>query len=240
MIYLCIRRTLDWRDAAAVEAGLRPEMRPKVAVWNATFSVPYHLFRARLKGITELNLARVEQASRAALDEIPPGAVVVPVDDDDWLAPDLAVHLRRAWSPAVAGWLWTSHLLELPRASRPRLRFWWRRHEPPSTCSTNNYAVANRPELAPLALRHVQAGQWFDANGDRIRHVPRTLAMQNRNLASQTALAWRRPTITRDELVESLERYRALYASLRLPLEITWAEPYIALAAELTHDIRVR
>jgi hypothetical protein len=238
-IFICIRRTLDWQDEAVVTKHLRPGFRPKLAAWNATFDPPYHLFRHRLKQIAQENLSRVARAVLAPIEAIPRGAVVIPVDDDDWLSPELAERLAERYDPAAGGYLWIREVVEPPRRLRTRLWNWawsWKA----STCATNNYAVVNEPELTELLFRHVKAGRYFDANRSRILRIPQTLAIQNRNLSSQTAMAWRRPSIAREELVESLRRYRTLYAAYPLPAELGWARPCLAQMAELMGQVRVK
>ena len=238
-VYICIRRTLDWHDEAMVAARLRPAFRPKVEVWNATLDPPYHLFRHRLKQIAQENLGRVEHAVQAPLEEIPRGEVVIPADDDDWLAPELADRLAEAYDPAAAGYLWTREVIEPP--VRLRTRFWhWLWSWKASTCATNNYAITNEPELADLVYRHVRAGRYFDAHAARIKRIPRTLSIQNRNLSSQTAMAWRRPSITREELVASVDRHRSLYTSWELRDELHWARPCMERMAELMAQVRVK
>src|SRR5262249_60636170 len=51
VIHIWIRRTLDWHDEAQVAARVYPAFRPKMEAWNATFTMPYHRFRYRLKAI---------------------------------------------------------------------------------------------------------------------------------------------------------------------------------------------
>ena len=80
----------------------------------------------------------------------------------------------------------------------------------------------------------------FDAHPQKLRRLPETLSVQNRNLSSQTALAWGRPTITRAELVATYGRYRKVYAAAELPRDVRWAEPYVAMLAELMKEIRFR
>jgi hypothetical protein len=238
-IYICIRRTLDWHDEAVVAANLRREFRPKVEVWNATLDPPYHRFRHRLKELAQENLARVAHAIQAPLATIPRGAVVIPVDDDDWLAPELADRLAGAYAPGAHGYLWTRQVLEPPIPLGTRVWHWlwsWKA----STCATNNYAVVNEPEVADLVYGHVRAGRYFDAHASQIRRIPGILAIQNRNVSSQTAMAWRRPSITREELLENLERYRGLYASWPVREELSWARPWLARMAELTAEIRIK
>lgn len=238
-VFICIRRTLDWDDEAAVTANLRPDFRPKLAMWNATLDPPYHLFRSRLKRIARANLARVENATVATLDAIPPGAVVVPVDDDDWLAPELAHRLAEHHDPEASGYLWVRDVVEPPRPLR--VNFWnWLWSWKASTCATNNYAVVNRPDLTELLFYHVRSGRYFDAHRARIQRIPQTLAIQNRNVSSQTAMAWRRPSITREALVRSLHRYRSLYVTYPLPDALGWARPYMEQMDELVRQIRVK
>jgi len=238
-VYVCIRRTLEWADEAEVRARLVPAFRPKMEVWNATFDVPYHLFRHRLKAIAQANLGRVEGAVRAPLDAAPEGAVVIPVDDDDWLAPDLALRLRERYAPEMTGYLWVRSVLE-PRVPWRR-RLWyglwsWKK----SVCDTNNYAIVRRPDTDELVRRHLRAGRYFAAHAARIARVPGVLAIQNRNVSSQTAMGWRRESVSRDELVRSYRRYRGLYDSVALPDALGWARPCVAQMAELMRDLRVR
>jgi hypothetical protein len=238
-IYLCVRRTLDWQDEAQVEANLMPHFRPKVRVWNATFDVPYHVFRHRLKQIAQMSLGRVTDALCAPPEAIPHGAIVAPVDDDDWFAPDLAERIREAYDPTAVGYRWIRGLIEVPvpAARRPWYHFWRSKGH---TCDTNNYAISNFADAGPLLRSHIKAGRYFDEHRDRIKQMPGVLGIQNRNVSSQTAIGWRHPSVTRDELVRSHERHRALYASLELSPELGWARPYVDRMAELMQQLGVR
>lgn len=252
MIYICIRRTLDWRDEAAFDAQLDPAFRPKVDVWNATFSISYHLFRHRLKAIAQSNLHRVDGATIADFAQVPPGELIVPVDDDDWFAPDLVLRLRRAYTPAARGYLWRRDVLAPPRTvsrrSRPNVRtgLGWIRARvfgPPADpviCKTNNYAFRNLPEASQLPRDHMTASEYFTAHASEIQRIHATLGVQNRNLASQTALGWKRPMLERDELIASFWRYRRLYRSRGIRTEIGWARPYIEDMAELMDELDLK
>src|SRR5438094_1255384 len=180
--------------------------------------MPYDRFRHRVRTIARLNLSRVNGATCSAVDDVPRDHVIVPVDDDDWFAPDLAEWLRQEHDPTVRGYLWTRQVIEPPRGIRGALerlaRHLGRRDR--FTCKTNNYAVVNDPGVAHLALNHVPASRHFDAYPAQIKRIPAILAIQNRTLASQTALAWGRPSVRREELVRLLRRYRALYVSWKL------------------------
>ena len=238
-VHVCLRSTLDWGDRRLVEERLLPRFRPKYDAWNAAFDVPYHLFRHRVCEIARLNRSRVEGAECSSTSEVGPGQIIVPIDDDDWLAPDLANRLRRAHEPPVGCYLWSSEVIELPRGIRGALRRIARLLGRPDRhlCKTNNYAVASEPHLVPLAMSHLVASDYCVARLSDVRRVPGTLAVQNRTLASQTALAWGRPSIGREELIALLRRYQKLYRSWTLRPELAWASPYVGMMAELMQDI---
>jgi len=103
MIYIWIRKTLDWEDEAAFRAQLPPHLIEPVELWNDCFKLPFHLFRARLRQIASLNRSRVDGVACAPWDAIPDGALVVPVDDDDWFAPTLGTCLARGSAKRVRG-----------------------------------------------------------------------------------------------------------------------------------------
>jgi hypothetical protein len=242
MLHVCVRRALAWHDEAAVEATLDDSLRPKVALWNATFDLSYARFRLRLWEITRRNLAAVENAKLARVEDVPPGAWLVPLDDDDWLAPQLTSRLAPELDPHLLGLTWDRYILELPRHLR---RFPWPRRRSPVdsssyTCGSNNYALRRLPELADGIRSHVRASELFDASPARVRHVPASLSLQNRNLASRSALRFGRQALTREELVRRLRRHRRFYAGVRLPPELAWAVPCVDAMAELMHAIRVR
>jgi hypothetical protein len=242
IVHVCIRQTLDWRDPALVEARILPAFRPKLRAWNATFTLPYHAFRQRVRVIAEQNLGRVEGAVHTRLEDVPAGDLIVPIDDDDWLAPGLVTQLRWAHDAAATGYLWTRAALEhVPRwvKIRRRLAVMAGRRER-FVCKTNNYALVNEPRLASLALDHVEASGYFEAHPSSIRRIPATLAVQNRSLGSQTTLAWGRPTIAPGELVALLRRHRALYASWTPPAGLEWAAPCVAAMRELMCEIEIR
>jgi hypothetical protein len=242
MIYICVRATLDWRDEAAVARDLKPEFRPKLETWNETFTIPYHEVRYRLKRMAELNLSRVENAVCARLDEIPDGALVVPVDDDDWFAPTLAHGLLASCEPHIVGYRWKDYTVEIGRPLEARLHhLWWRlRGNRPLTCGSNNYAVTKVAERLPLVASHRQASRYFDARPDRVRRLRGAWSVRNRNPTSQTEMGWRQPRVTRAELVETFGQYRRLYSRIRVPRAFRWAQPYVAMVADLMREIQVR
>lgn len=216
--------------------------RPKFDTWNATFTMPYHVFRQRLKALALLSLNRVSGASLSRLDEVPAGHLIVPVDDDDWLAPDVAARLTEAFDPAANGYLWRRATVEWLRPIA-RLRAWMGPRvgrKDPYLCKTNSYAVLNLPDLKPLTLSHATASRYFEAHATAIRRIPWTLAVQNRNLASQTTLNPKRRGVRRAELVMLFEKHRRLYDGWRPTAELEWVSPYVAEMRTLMGEIRVR
>jgi hypothetical protein len=243
-VYVVIRRTTDWADEAAVRAQLPPAFVPLVELWNDTFDLPYHRFRQRLKEIAIANHARVEGAICAALADVPRGALIAPVDDDDWFAPTMAQHVVAACAEEpYRGYRWRSRFLEVP----PDFGQWrgaWRRRLWPNAplrwvCTTNNYVIANIGEVAPLVASHVKASAWFTEHAARVRVLDLPLSLQNRNLASQTTLRPLRGTMTRAKLIRRQRQYRRLYARAARR-EPEWARAAIVALAELTTSLRVR
>lgn len=253
-LHICVRRTLPWHDEAAVAAALAPEMRSRYELWNATFNLGYAAFRLRLSRIARENWSRIENGKLTPLEEIPPGALVAPVDDDDWFSPEIGIRLLAEREPSLHGYHWNRYILEAPRNPR-RWPFSRRRRAADTsryTCGSNNYAILNLPELAAAIPSHVTASRIFDADPGRVKHVGASLSLQCRNLASRTALyGGRRPVsyaaiaanqtpLSRDALIERFRVHRALYDRLRLPSEVAWAQPSVVAIAELMHELRLK
>lgn len=90
MIYIVVRQTTDWNNEATFCAQIPEGVQPSIELRNATFTIPYHLYRRELKRIAQLNLAGIQRARYIPRNEVPEDAVVVPTDDDDWFSPQLA------------------------------------------------------------------------------------------------------------------------------------------------------
>ncbi|HKJ35317.1 MAG TPA: hypothetical protein VKA36_02010 [Solirubrobacterales bacterium] len=248
MIYIWIRRTVDWADEqAALEALTDPWLLPKVPLWNETFDLSYQRFRLRVKEIAQRNHERVEGAVPAEWDEIPDDALVVPVDDDDWFRPDAARVLSEWLEPGVTGYHWPARWIEVPIDLGHRLYLLRRRLLPRSRpkwlCSTNNYAMYKRPGAKEPLGSHIEASRWFERrieSGDgTVRRVDAEISVANRTLASQTTLSQKRMEISRSELIRKYRRYVRLY-SKPLPPGFEWAAPEVEEMAALMSELQVK
>ena len=250
-VFIWVRTSIDWSDEAAVPSLVRPDFLPKLELWNATFSLPYGRFRHEVCEIARLNLSRVEGASVREWDEIPDGALVLPVDDDDWFAPDIVDTLAAHHDADAIAYRWTSSFLEVPttlghhmyvarREVMPRL-------PPKYFCTTNNYAVIKRADAEPIAANHLLATEAL-RDDPCVRSLDARLSLMNRTLASQTTISSRTTTggrqvpgvdVTRAHLVRKFRRYRKLYARSggRAP---GWSLPYVARMAELMERLELR
>lgn len=240
MIYIVVRQTTEWGNEAVVRAQLPERIRHAVGLWNATFTLPYHVFRQELTRIAQINRSRIAGALCVARAEVPAGATVVPTDDDDWFVPELATTLERAIDGAHLGYYWPSEFLEIPTTLGHQLGL-IRRAIFPGTppkwrCTTNNYAITMSPAAAPLIDSHVGASHWFGANPGAVRRLEDHLSVMNRTLASQTILVHVRSQV---DLLRRFRRYNRVY---RRPLgpQLTWCEPYVAMLRDLMDGLRRR
>jgi hypothetical protein len=217
MIYILVRRTTNWADEATFWAQAPSDLRPKVEVWNQTFEIPFHLFRQRVWEIAQKNLSKVEDSVRAEWDEIPDGALVVPTDDDDWLAPEVGRVLESERDSRASCYYWISSFIQLPINLRHRIRLMLTRcfpQIPPRwICTTNNYAFVKNPGVEPLLRSHMAASRWVESQGSgQVKKIGRRLSIMNRTLGSLTSLAFKRPVLSRRELIRKYENYKRLYA----------------------------
>lgn len=244
LLYIVIRKTTDCTDDAVVRAQLPDGFAPLVDLWNDTFEMPYHSFRHRLKQIAEDNHAHVAGAATARLEDVPAGALIAPVDDDDWFAPEMATVVAANRTEGCRGYRWPSRFLEVPPNFDQWLGAWRRRLFPREPlrwlCTTNNYVIEKNPDVGAVVDSHIRASEWFGHNGAAVKVLDVPLSVQHRNLASQTALLFRSGTMmTRAKLLRRHRQYRALYARgpRRLP---DWCLPWMRRMAELMQALRVR
>jgi hypothetical protein len=237
-VHIWVRQTAAWDDPAAYMARVPASLRPRVALWDETFTLPFHAFRHRIREIARQSLATVEGARVSAWDDIPEGALVLPVDDDDWFAPDVAHEIVGHVADHVAV-TWPSVFAEVPLHLAHRvgkaLRDALPGVPPKYVCTTNNYALVKRADHYTYARDHVRASRWYLSQPPGMTlHLDRRLSVMNRTLASMTSLS-----MGRGPLLGRYARYRHLYHGGRLDLP-DWSQPYVAQMAELMADLRPR
>jgi hypothetical protein len=244
VLAIWVRKTVPWDDEEAFLAQVPEGFRRKVDVWNETFTTPYHVFRSEVRRIADVNHAAVRGAVSLHWEEIPDGELVLPVDDDDWFAPDIGEALARHRDPDAAAYRWSSSFLEVPIGLGHELYVLRHRLFPGArprwSCTTNNYALVKQDGVRELAVSHMRASAWVDGSPPgQVAWIPARLSLQNRTLASQTSLAYMRPDITRSQILRKLRRYRRLYRRWR-SAELTWARPYVEMMAALTDRLEPR
>jgi hypothetical protein len=228
VVRIWVRATLDYDDERAFQAGLRPEFREQVALWDSLFTMPYRVFRSRVRDVARANLERVESAVVCEWDDIPQGAPVLPCDDDDWFAPHAADSVAGALA-AADGVRWPSSFLEIPMDWRHHVGIWRARllgPRPQFVCTTNNYALRKSQDSKPLLASHMAASRWVLAQPPgSVAVLGERLSLMNRTLSSQTSLGHMGAPISRGRLLRKLSAYRRLYAR-PLAADLAWAQPY--------------
>ena len=248
MLYLCLRQTLDWSDEAAFWDQLPVGFAPTVRVWNDTFTIPYHIFRHRVREIARLNARELVNVAVAQWDDIPEGAWVLPADDDDWFAPNLAAvleHVLDGDSP-ILGCHWTGSFLEVPLNFCHRIRNLERqllRTPGKWICCTNNYAMRKTGALRTACRSHVHASHWFWDHPSQVLPISNCLSLMNRTLASRTSLRMIHPEdcypIQVPRLLSRYRQYQHLYRN-SLPAPLAWCNPWIAMMHDLMQELQLR
>ena len=239
-VYLLVRKTTDWSDEATFRVQLDPSFAPKVETWNSTLSIPYHVFRKRLCEIADETHASTGARKVFAWQDIPPGAIVLPTDDDDWFAPEAALRVAEALEQGDEGCLWTQSVLEVPINFMHRLNIAARRVipaiRPKWLCATNNYAFRKTPDSERL-VGHMGASKGFASARMRIALLRERLSIHNRTLASITSLAFKKPQISTIHLKWKAAEYNRLYLKPDLPSGLEWTRPYVRRMVELAKEL---
>jgi hypothetical protein len=202
--YIVLRDSPDWlsysdqqsRDFCSRFALPQNTIIDFISMWDAALAVDYRHFRHVMKDTALANFRQVrgaiflEHADFRAIAAQPDDLVVF-VDDDDWLAPDLFIRLRDAadghdgakWGSIRVGPVF-SHLQQTPAHGI----FYARPID--ETLYTNNYMVSGRA-LARLGVdelfEHRDAQRKFDAGTYRPKTVPRYLSAANKHPCSTMA-----------------------------------------------------
>jgi len=267
--YIVVRHSPDWLSfdpeasrAYCVKNGL-PEMLiiDFMAVWDAAVAVDFRQFRFRIKEIAQQNLVSVEGGRiigdaafhvLALAGEVPPDALVVFIDDDDWLAPHLFARLREfaAAGAGVDGFRWGPVRLgrdfkltmdaDAAFALRPTLTL-----RPIDRIYTNSYAVSG----AALGRLGIDAlFEDFDALTlfESGRFAPATVAQYlsciNKHPASSLVASFLLGSedFRRDPRAD-IGRWSEGVMSVPLPVDLAWMEaPRQQLAALLADAARSR
>jgi hypothetical protein len=261
--FIVVRHSPDWLSfdpessrAFCVKLNL-PEtlIIDFMTFWNTAVAIDYRQFRFRIKEIAQQTLLGVEYAqviSDAALralalaDKVPLDALVVFVDDDDWLAPHLFARLREFASAGagIDGFRWGvvrlgRDLYTLDADTNFALHPTVTLRPIDQTIYTNSYAVRG-VALERLGVEavceHIDAQAQYDGGRFAPATVAEYLSCTNKHPAS---------TMAAHHLLGSKDFRRDLRADIRrwvegvmavpLPVDLVWMEaPRDQLAALLT------
>lgn len=202
--YVVLRNSPDWlsyderqsRDFCVRFALPENTILDFISVWDAALDVDYRHFRHAMKLTALANFRQVdgsiflEHADFRNL-ALAPDDLVVFVDDDDWLAPDLFMRLREA-SDSGDGAKWGSIRLGPVFSHSPETPthgvFYARPID--QVLYTNNYAVTGR-SLTRLGVdqlfEHRDAQKQFDIGAYRPNTVPHYLSAANKHPCSTMA-----------------------------------------------------
>ena len=157
VVAIWVRKPVEWEDEGRFLSQVPPDFRRRVELWNETFTIPFHVFRAEVRRIARLNHLAVRGAVCCVWEDIPPGAIVLPVDDDDWFAPDIGDVLAQHWDHAAPVFRWPPSFLEVPTDLRHELFTIRRRLFPGRSC-----AGAAPPTTTRLSIARARAS-WPEA-----------------------------------------------------------------------------
>ena len=165
-----------------------------VPIWNEIFHLTYFQFRAKLQRLAELTLVRNRQTKiirglgdlRQELADRRP-AVIIPIDDDDWLWPTSSLVARR-----------------IANRAKGRSIFWWRQGVLDSghwhtlnffsvtlnTTFRKNFLLENYSEddVAYILANHGKAKVLQKDHPSKVLRVNRILGVTNKTLASLSRL----------------------------------------------------
>jgi hypothetical protein len=240
-VHICIRRTVDWSDERAFWEQLSAKHRPRVELFNRTFELPFHEFRRRLREISHLNHERVEGAGVTSWDQVPEGEIALPVDDDDWFAPDAASIVAGCLPRSAAGCRWLPTWIQVPASRAQRISPLWRRLRevrPKLLCTTNNYALVKGRAPYEVMRFHVRASNWFEerVGSGEVVLLRRRLSLVNRSIGSLSTLGTSAKPLSQRALLARYRRYRRLYRR-QPPADLDWARPYIERMDRLMSEL---
>ena len=212
-------------------------------IWDSAMSVGYQIFRHQIKIISTENYKSVNEGvflnnSKFRSIELEADDLIVFVDDDDWLSPDLFRCLR-GLHDIYDGVKWGSIRLGVAFSSSVGTRsdevLYPRKID--RIIYTNNYAVTGQAinRLGYDALfEHGAAQSEFDGGRYRATTIPEYLSVANKHpcctLAAKFFLG--NESFVADPRAAVLRFFRAL-ADVRLAPEMNWMVTPIYALAEL-------
>jgi hypothetical protein len=266
--YIVVRHSPDWLSfdpessrALCVKCGMPETLVIDImAVWDAAVAVDFRQFRLRLKEIAQQTLLRVEGGriiddaafrALALAGDVPADALVVFIDDDDWLAPHLFTRLRELTAAAAgdAGFKWGPARLgrdfnwsldaDANFALRPTITL-----RPIDRIYTNNYAVSSAA-LRRLGIDAVceafSAQVQFESGRFKPDTVAQYLSCIIRHPASPTvaSVLLGSEDFRRDPRAD-ISRWSEGVMGAPLPVDLAWmASPRDQLAALLADAARL-
>lgn len=202
--YVVLRNSPNWlsytdrqsRDFCARFALPENTILDFISIWDAALDVDYRNFRHVMKETALANFAKVhgsiflEHADFRTL-ALEASDLVVFVDDDDWLAPDLFIRLRDV-PDGHDGMKWGSIRVGPAFALSPETATYGVLYPRPidQVLYTNNYAVTGRALLRvgiEQVFEHRDAQRQFDAGAYRPQTVPQYLSAANKHPCSTMA-----------------------------------------------------
>lgn len=214
-----------------------------IQIWDSEMSVRYLNFRHQMKLISIGNYKSVNEGvflnkSEFEFTELKPDDLIVFVDDDDWLSPDLFRCLRGLYD-VYDGVKWGSIRLGVDFSSSVDARsdkvLYLRKID--RLIYTNNYAVTGQAinRLGHDALfEHGDAQSEFDGGRYRATTIPEYLSVANKHPCCTMAARFflGSESFVADPRAAVLRFSRAL-ADVRLAPEMNWMAAPIHALAEL-------
>jgi len=191
--------------------------KKSIIKWNKNRKISFFKFRHLLQSITieSLNAANLEivkgHNNIKQLLKRPDDFWILPMDDDDWIAPTILKHLAKCKGDFA---YWPYYLLHINKFEKFNLRF-----------GTNNYALkksflVSKPQEQAIrwAKDHMSMDDFNCDNGDNLSD---TLSIYNKNLSSLTVMAFPRLM----NVIDSMDIKKL--SKIHTPHDIDWAKPYI-------------
>lgn len=210
-------------------------------LWNKTFSFDYFHTRAALKAIALRNV----QASDAVFipyqqyQNIPDrNGLYVFLDDDDWVAPDIAAVLATQSPENNAALLWRTISVGSPQQRHPV--FVWGLN---GRCMTNNYAVSgvwlDHLKKLDQVVQHAEAEKTL-ATLPNIKQLDAALTASNKSPCSSVSLdRGLQGNFSSENLATLVDEYLKKMAT-RTPEHLwmgAWAAPWIAETVALFQTV---